>query len=71
MRTFIIYARKARTDDKFTLKDLAGSGGKIDTLCRFTTASLWVSHGMRRDTNVYLILNGPPRPPVTIEIFAY
>lgn len=68
MRTFIIYARKARTDDKFNLEDLPGAGGKMDTICRFVTSSLWVSHGMRRDTDVYLILNGPPRPPITIYI---
>ncbi|MCD6476662.1 MAG: tRNA (pseudouridine(54)-N(1))-methyltransferase TrmY [Candidatus Aenigmarchaeota archaeon] len=68
MRIFIIYARKARTDNKFLLKDLAGSGGKMDTVCRFVTSCLWVSHGLRRDVDIYLVLNGPPRPPITIHI---
>ena len=67
MRTFILFARKAKTDSDFNLEDLPGSGGKMDTVCRFITASLWVSHGMRRDTDVYLVLNGPPNPPVTIR----
>lgn len=67
MRTFVLFARKARTDSDFNLKDLAGSGGKMDTVCRFIRASLWISHGMRRDTDVYLVLNGPSNPPVTIR----
>lgn len=38
----------------------------MDVLCRCVTASLFLSHGMRRDVEVFLILLGPPNPPATV-----
>lgn len=67
MRTFILYARVAKTTPDFLLKDLPGSGGKMDTVCRFVTSSLWLSHAVRRDVVVYTVLNGSPDAPITIE----
>ena len=29
--------------------------------------ALWKSHGIRHDTDIWLILNGPPDPPVTVH----
>ena len=59
MRTFVLFAEKARTS-KFSLNDLPGSGGRMDLVCRCVNAALWVSHGLRRDTDIYLVLNGSP-----------
>jgi tRNA (pseudouridine54-N1)-methyltransferase len=67
MRTFILYARKARTDHKFDINDLPISGGRMNIVCNFIMSSLWVSHNVRKDVVVYVVLNGPSTPPVTIE----
>lgn len=66
MRTFILYARQARTDANFNMEDLPGSGGRMDLVARCITASLWLSHAIRPDVKIYVVLNGPPKPPVTI-----
>ena len=67
MRTFILFARKAKTSPDFNLSDLAGSAGRMDLVCRCITASLWLSHGIRNDSEIIVILNGPPNPPVSIR----
>ena len=66
MRTFILYSRKARTDNKFKIEDLIESGGRMDVVCSCIVSSLWLSHRTREDTNFFVVLNGPPNPPVTI-----
>jgi len=66
MRTFILYARQARTDSNFNIEDLPGSGGRMDLVARCITASLWLSHAIRPDVKFYVVLNGPPNPPVVI-----
>ena len=66
MRIFILFARKARTDPNFNIEDLPGSGGRMDLVARCITAALWLSHAIRPDAKIYVVLNGPPKPPVTI-----
>jgi tRNA (pseudouridine54-N1)-methyltransferase len=56
MRRFVILGHKTPLDGEFTLNDLPGSGGRIDVLCRAIGASLFISHGIRRDTEVALLL---------------
>jgi len=66
VRTFIIYARKARTDSNFNIEDLPSSGGRMDLVCRAISSALWISREIRRDSRIYVVLNGPPNPPVTL-----
>ena len=66
MRTFILYSRKARTDNRFKIEDLIESGGRMDVVCSCIVSSLWLSHRTREDTNFFVVLNGSPNPPVTI-----
>jgi len=35
----------------------------MDILCRCVNAALSISHGIRRDAEIHLILLGPPSPP--------
>lgn len=56
MRTFIILGHRAALTPDFTLNDLPGSAGRLDVLCRCVTAAFCLSHGIRRDVTVYLIL---------------
>ena len=63
MRSFAVVGHLAPTGDGFTLDDLPGSAGRMDLLCRCVTAALALSHGIRRDAEVRLLLLGPPSPP--------
>ncbi|NIO44485.1 MAG: tRNA (pseudouridine(54)-N(1))-methyltransferase TrmY, partial [Candidatus Aenigmarchaeota archaeon] len=44
MRTFVLYARKARSDNKFKIEDLIDSGGRMDVVCSCIVSALWLSH---------------------------
>lgn len=65
MREFILYSRMGRTDSNWTsLHD----AGRLDIVYECTIASLFLSHAIRKDTVFHAILNGPPKPPVLLEI---
>ena len=66
MKSFIIIGHKAVTEP-FSLNDLPGSAGRMDILCRCVNAALFLSHDLRRDVRVYLILKGDPAPPLIIR----
>lgn len=56
MRAFIVLGHKVPVTPDFSLNDLPGSAGRLDILCRCVTAAFCLSHGIRRDVTVYLIL---------------
>jgi tRNA (pseudouridine54-N1)-methyltransferase len=56
MRIFIVLGHRAATDPGFTLDDLPGSAGRMDILCRCVNSSFFLSHDLRRDTELYLVL---------------
>ena len=66
-RNFVIIGHRAHTVADWKLDDLCGGAGRLDVLVRCVTASLWKSHGIRKETNVWLILNGPPNAPITVH----
>jgi len=68
MRTFAVAGHLAPTGDGFTLDDLPGSAGRLDILCRCVNAALSLSHGLRRDAEIHLLLLGPPAPPKDLLI---
>jgi tRNA (pseudouridine54-N1)-methyltransferase len=61
MKEFIIIGHKAVTIP-FSLNDLPGAAGRMDILCRCVNAALFLSHDLRRDVRVYLVLKGGPHP---------
>ncbi|MFQ6013080.1 MAG: tRNA (pseudouridine(54)-N(1))-methyltransferase TrmY [Thermoplasmata archaeon] len=67
-RRFIVLGHDARTAGDFGLDDLAGATGRLDILLRCVNAAFMLSHDLRRDTELYLILLGPPRPPRTLRL---
>jgi tRNA (pseudouridine54-N1)-methyltransferase len=66
-RRFLLIANKAKTYD-FNINDLPGDGGRMDIVCRFVAQSLFISHGVRRDSCAIVILLGEPEPPKTIVV---
>jgi tRNA (pseudouridine54-N1)-methyltransferase len=64
-REFILFSRQGKTHPTFTnLHD----AGRLDIVYECIVAGLFLSHGIRRNTIVHAVLNGPPNPPLHIEI---
>jgi tRNA (pseudouridine54-N1)-methyltransferase len=66
MKNFLIIGHRAVTSP-FSLNDLPGAAGRMDILCRCVNAALFLSHDLRRDVCVYLLLKGEPAPPRLIR----
>ena len=56
MRQFVVVGHDAPTDSEFSLDDLAGGAGRLDLLARCVTSAFLVSHGLRSDVCVHLVL---------------
>ncbi|MGE5555973.1 MAG: tRNA (pseudouridine(54)-N(1))-methyltransferase TrmY [Methanocella sp.] len=64
-REFVLFSRMGKTDPNFqSLHD----AGRLDIVHECIVSSLFLSHGIRRDVNFHAVLNGPPNPPVHIQI---
>ena len=68
MRRFVVVGQTAGASGDFLLDDLPGTSGRLDVLIRCIRAALLVSHGLRRDTIVYLVLLGGSRAPRTVRM---
>lgn len=68
MRRFIAIGHRAITSADFKLDDLCGSTGRLDILLRCVNCAFFLSHGIRRDVEIVLLLMGEPNPPKTIRI---
>ena len=65
MREFVLYSRKGRTDSGFmSLCD----AGRLDIVHECIQASLFLSHGIRRNVVFHALLSGPPSPPLHLKI---
>jgi tRNA (pseudouridine54-N1)-methyltransferase len=62
MRNFIVVGHKATTTPNFSLEDIPGTSGRLDILCRAVTAAFVISHGIRKDVCVHLVLLGGEIP---------
>lgn len=62
MREFILLSLKGSTGD-FVLDEKTESG----LVCRVIANSFWVSRGLRRDTVLHVVLNGPPFSPKIVS----
>ena len=68
MRRFVLIGQTAAASADFSVEDLPGSSGRLDVLLRCVRAALLVSHGLRRDVQVYLVLRGGVSSPVVLRI---
>jgi tRNA (pseudouridine54-N1)-methyltransferase len=68
LRRFVVVGHDATTSPSFSLDDLAGATGRLDVLLRCVNAAFFLSHDLRRDVEVHLVLLGPPSPPKTVRL---
>lgn len=67
-RRFVVIGREASASGEFLLDDLPGTSGRLDVGLRCVRAAMLVSHGLRRDVVVDLVLGGGPRAPRALRI---
>lgn len=68
MRAFILRARKSLTKPNFSVDNLP-EAGHMEIVAACIGNALWVSNNVRDDTVIHVVLEGPPRPPLTISFF--
>jgi tRNA (pseudouridine54-N1)-methyltransferase len=68
VRRFVLVGQTACASGDFSLDDIPSTSGRLDVLVRALRAALLVSHGVRRDTIVYLLLLGGPRAPRVLRV---
>ena len=68
MRRFVVVGQRARTARDFPLDDISGAAGRWDLLARCVQGSLFISHDLRRDTELVLVLLGEPDAPKAIRV---
>jgi tRNA (pseudouridine54-N1)-methyltransferase len=68
LRRFIVVGHRAITTGDFKLDDLAGSTGRMDVLLLCINSAFFLSHDIRRDVEILLVLQGPPHPPKTVRL---
>ncbi len=64
MRTFVVVGHLAKTTPDFSLEDIPGTSGRIDILCRCINSAFVLSHGIRHDVKIYLVLLGGDTPKI-------
>lgn len=56
LRQFIVLGHTVPIEPDFTLNDLPGSAGRLDVLCRCVNAAFFLSHDLRHDVQLYLVI---------------
>jgi tRNA (pseudouridine54-N1)-methyltransferase len=67
MRYFVITGHKAVTTGEFKLDDIAGGAGRLDILLRCVNSTFFLSHNLRKDAEIYLVLEGGDDAPKTVR----
>ena len=75
MRRFVVVGHNVNADGDFTLNDLCGGAGRLDVLLRCVSSAFFLSHGLRREVELYLYFPGqnsfqglPPNGPKTVRL---
>ncbi|MBS3152449.1 hypothetical protein J4230_03505 [Candidatus Woesearchaeota archaeon] len=64
-RNFLLYSRGGFTSGNFNnLRD----AGRLDIVAHCLTSSFFLSHALRKDVVLHIILTGPPNPPKYIKV---
>jgi len=56
VRTFVVVSHTVPLEGEFSLSDLPGGAGRLDVLCRAATDAFLVSHGIRKDVALHVVV---------------
>jgi len=62
-RIFVLKASTAVTAPTFILRNIAGTSGRLDIVCRCILNAFLINGRVRRNVDFYAVLEGPPSPP--------
>ncbi len=68
MRRFVIAGHRAATTGDFRLDDIAGGAGRLDVLVRCVNSAFFLSHSLRKDVEIHLVLQGGDDAPKTVRM---
>ncbi len=64
---FVIAGHRASTTPDFKLDDICGGAGRLDVLVRCVSSAFFLSHDIRKDVEVHLVLQGGEDAPKTVR----
>ncbi len=67
MIRFLVIGHRAHTTADFKLEDICGGAGRLDILCRCVNSAFFLSHDLRKDVELYLVLEGGEDAPKTVR----
>ncbi|MCL2607654.1 MAG: tRNA (pseudouridine(54)-N(1))-methyltransferase TrmY [Methanomassiliicoccaceae archaeon] len=67
MIRFVITGHRAPTTGDFRLDDITGGAGRLDVLVRCVNSAFFLSHSIRTDTELFLVLEGGRDAPKTVR----
>ena len=65
---FIVDAIRARTSDEFLIRDVPGTSGRLDVVCRILVSAYRTVPELSSSIQVNAVLGGPPNPPLCLEV---
>ena len=68
MIRYVVTGHRASTSGDFKLDDIAGGAGRLDVLVRCVNSVFFLSHSIRQDAELYLVLMGGEDAPKTIRL---
>ena len=66
--TILLDAPRTRTDEAFLIRDVPGTSGRLDVVCRILIAAYRTTSIFTSCIQVNAILGGPPHPPLLLRI---
>ena len=67
MIRFVILGHRAHTTADFKLDDICGGAGRLDILTRCVNSAFFLSHDLRKDVELYLLMLGGEDAPKLIS----
>lgn len=67
MIRFLVIGHRAHTTADFKLDDICGGAGRLDILCRCVNSAFFLSHDLRKDVELLLVLEGGEDAPKTVR----
>jgi tRNA (pseudouridine54-N1)-methyltransferase len=61
VRNFVVVGHGVDPEGDFTLNDLCGGAGRLDVLLRCVSTAFFLSHGIRKDVELFLVLGRGPK----------
>ena len=66
--TIVMDALRARTSDEFLIRDVPGTSGRLDVVCRILVSAYRTMPELSPSIQVDVLLGGPPNPPLRLRV---